>query len=275
MVEHRTIPHTHVTQPFLRAVIRIPPRLFTNSGLNEQEGTPKASHHIAFYNSCAISTQTVVEFNTRNRTNRGWIGSSGERGFQRSRQRRKGGSTLANFSRVVGFTQHRRLKSIAQLQLMIVYLRKQIEILTHTSSKPWLKPSDRFFFSILTAYRSRWQDGHVERLIGRIRRERLDRLMIACETYLREGIHPLLQYSMDSPGDQQGLTRTETGPGRRADRQRGCRERAASLLFQKRRVRNTQQSIAHLLLSWAEGNPFPLWVTCNTSARISAHYPLL
>ena len=38
---------------------------------------------------------------------------------------------------------------------------------------------------ILTAYRSPWQNGYVERLIGSIRRECLDHLIIINETHLR------------------------------------------------------------------------------------------
>jgi len=37
--------------------------------------------------------------------------------------------------------------SRTQLQLEIVYLRKQLEILARTFAKPRLRPSDRFFFS--------------------------------------------------------------------------------------------------------------------------------
>jgi putative transposase len=48
-------------------------------------------------------------------------------------------------------------KSRTQLQLEMVYLRKQLEILTRTSAKPRLRPSDRFFFSILTNIFSSWK----------------------------------------------------------------------------------------------------------------------
>ncbi len=51
----------------------------------------------------------------------------------------------------------RFLKSRTQLQLEIVYLRKQLEILTRTSAKPRLRPSDRFFISILTGIFNSWK----------------------------------------------------------------------------------------------------------------------
>lgn len=48
-------------------------------------------------------------------------------------------------------------KSRTQLQLEIVFLRKQLEILARTSRKPRMRPSDRFFFGILTAIFSSWK----------------------------------------------------------------------------------------------------------------------
>ena len=52
----------------------------------------------------------------------------------------------------------RFFKSRIQLQLEIVFLRKQLEILARTSTKPRLKPSDRFFFSILTDVFGSWKE---------------------------------------------------------------------------------------------------------------------
>jgi len=51
----------------------------------------------------------------------------------------------------------RFFKSRAQLQLEIVYLRKQLEILTRTSPRPHFRSSDRFFFSRLTSIFSSWK----------------------------------------------------------------------------------------------------------------------
>ncbi|MDP2886980.1 MAG: integrase core domain-containing protein [Ignavibacteria bacterium] len=48
-------------------------------------------------------------------------------------------------------------KSRTQLQLEIVYLRKQLEILARKSRKPRIRPSDRFFFGILTSILSSWK----------------------------------------------------------------------------------------------------------------------
>jgi hypothetical protein len=49
-------------------------------------------------------------------------------------------------------------KSRTQLQLEIVYLRKQLEILARTTAKPRLRPSDRLFFSILTDVFISWKE---------------------------------------------------------------------------------------------------------------------
>jgi hypothetical protein len=48
-------------------------------------------------------------------------------------------------------------KSHTQLQLEIVFLRKQLDILARTSAKPRLGPSDRFFFSILSGIFNSWK----------------------------------------------------------------------------------------------------------------------
>ena len=47
---------------------------------------------------------------------------------------------------------------------------------------------------IVTSYRSPWQNGYVERLIGSIRRECLDHLIIINETHLREILHDYIRY---------------------------------------------------------------------------------
>jgi transposase InsO family protein len=47
---------------------------------------------------------------------------------------------------------------------------------------------------ILTAYRSPWQNGHVERVIGSIRRECLDHMIIANETHLRGILQSYVHY---------------------------------------------------------------------------------
>ena len=52
----------------------------------------------------------------------------------------------------------RILKSRTELQLEIVYLRKQLEILARSSAKPRFRPSDRFFFSTLTDVYSSWTE---------------------------------------------------------------------------------------------------------------------
>ena len=47
---------------------------------------------------------------------------------------------------------------------------------------------------ILTAYRSPWQNGYVERLIGSIRRECLDHLIIVSESHLRGILQRYIRY---------------------------------------------------------------------------------
>ncbi len=58
-----------------------------------------------------------------------------------------------------------------------------------------------------TAPRSPWQNGHVERLIGSIRRECLDHLIIFGEAYLRRVLHDYANYYNG--------TRTHLSPGQR------------------------------------------------------------
>jgi putative transposase len=48
-------------------------------------------------------------------------------------------------------------KSHTQLHLEVLFLRKQLEILTRTSPKLRLRPSDRFFFGVLTNFFSSWK----------------------------------------------------------------------------------------------------------------------
>jgi transposase InsO family protein len=70
---------------------------------------------------------------------------------------------------------------------------------------------------ILTAYRSPWQNGYCERLIGSIRRECLDHLIIMNESHLRAILQSYIRYynTQRTPEGEQRLTRTETSPGRR------------------------------------------------------------
>ena len=52
----------------------------------------------------------------------------------------------------------RFFKSRIQLQLEIIFLRKQIEILTRTSRKPRLRHFDRLFFSTMTTVFDSWKE---------------------------------------------------------------------------------------------------------------------
>ena len=45
-----------------------------------------------------------------------------------------------------------------QLQLEIIFLRKQLEILSRTSTRPRLRPSERIFFSAMTDAFSSWEE---------------------------------------------------------------------------------------------------------------------
>ena len=49
-------------------------------------------------------------------------------------------------------------KSRTQLQLEILFLRKQLEILTRKSPRPRLRPSDKYFFSVLTTVFTSWKN---------------------------------------------------------------------------------------------------------------------
>ncbi len=52
----------------------------------------------------------------------------------------------------------RFFRSRIQLQLEIIFLRKQLEILARTSTRPRLRPSDRIFFSVMTDVFSSWKE---------------------------------------------------------------------------------------------------------------------
>ena len=61
------------------------------------------------------------------------------------------------------------------------------DVFTQTVSALGIRP-------ILTAYRSPWQNGYVERLIGSIRRECLDHLIIVNESHLRRILQSYIHY---------------------------------------------------------------------------------
>jgi hypothetical protein len=44
------------------------------------------------------------------------------------------------------------------LHLKVIFLRKQLEILARTSSRPRLRPSDRIFFNVMTDIVSSWKE---------------------------------------------------------------------------------------------------------------------
>ena len=93
------------------------------------------------------------------------------------------------------------LKSRTQLQLENVFLRKQLELLNRTKKKIQIKNRDRDYRfgklfkknvsdfginEIVTAYRSPWQNGYFERVIGSIRREFHDHVIVLNENHLRK-----------------------------------------------------------------------------------------
>ena len=49
-------------------------------------------------------------------------------------------------------------KSTSQVRLENIFLRKQIEILTRTATRSRLRPSDRFFFSVMTDFYRSWKE---------------------------------------------------------------------------------------------------------------------
>jgi transposase InsO family protein len=61
------------------------------------------------------------------------------------------------------------------------------DVFTRTVSALGIRP-------ILTAYRSPWQNGHVERVIGNIRRECVDHLIIMNEGHLRKVLNLYIHY---------------------------------------------------------------------------------
>jgi hypothetical protein len=50
------------------------------------------------------------------------------------------------------------LRTTTQVRLENLFLRKQIEILARTSTKPRLRTSDRFFFSTITGVFDSWKE---------------------------------------------------------------------------------------------------------------------
>jgi hypothetical protein len=89
------------------------------------------------------------------------------------------------------------LRTTTQVRLENPFLQKLLEIAARSSPKLKIRPTDRFFLGLLTdlpeswrdatwtAYRSRWQNGHIERLIGSIRHERLDHVVVLNASHLR------------------------------------------------------------------------------------------
>jgi hypothetical protein len=47
------------------------------------------------------------------------------------------------------------LRTTTQVRLEHLFLRKQMEILARMSTRPRLRPSDRFFFSVMTDLRGK------------------------------------------------------------------------------------------------------------------------
>ena len=50
------------------------------------------------------------------------------------------------------------LRSTTQVRIENAFLRKQLEILARTSTRPRLRPSDRVFFSVMTDVFSSWKE---------------------------------------------------------------------------------------------------------------------
>jgi putative transposase len=66
---------------------------------------------------------------------------------------------------------------------------------------------------VVTAVRSPWQNAYAERLIGSIRRECLDQIIIGNERGLRRVLHAYVEYCLevsDSPVARQGCARPAT-----------------------------------------------------------------
>jgi hypothetical protein len=91
----------------------------------------------------------------------------------------------------------------------IVFLRKQIEILQRINPKLKINKSDRLLFSImkdiLVNWKEKifivkpetvikWQNGYVERVIGSIKRECLDNIIVMNDDHLRNILNDYVSY---------------------------------------------------------------------------------
>jgi len=88
-------------------------------------------------------------------------------------------------------------KSQARLEAEIVFLRHQLNLLRLWLLKNLSRRSTAFQSDIRdrpTAPRSPWQNGYIERLIGSIRRECLDHVLVMGEAHLRRILSAYADY---------------------------------------------------------------------------------
>jgi len=100
------------------------------------------------------------------------------------------------------------LRSLLVPRLVLVTenlaLRQQLLVLRRSTKRPGLRYRDRFFWvslshlwrdwrSILVIVKP-WQNPHAERLIGSIRRECLDHVIVFSETHLRQILREYFDY---------------------------------------------------------------------------------
>ena len=115
-----------------------------------------------------------------------------------------------------------RLKSRESLEAENPVLRQQVIVLSRKSpTRVRLWNIDRLLLGIRdrpTAPRSPWQNGHVERLIGSIRRESLDHLVVFDEAQLRR---VLKNYASNYNQVRTHLSLDKNAPDFRRPRKRG------------------------------------------------------
>ena len=83
-------------------------------------------------------------------------------------------------------------KTRTQLQLENVFLRKKLEILLGSLFSQ--NVSDFGIREIVTAYRSPWQNGYCEKVVGSILREFLDHVIVINEKHLRKLLKEYFHY---------------------------------------------------------------------------------
>ena len=93
------------------------------------------------------------------------------------------------------------LKSERQLRLENLALRQQVAMLQQSVKRPRVSAVDKIFWilfsrieEVISAPRSPWQNPYVERVIGSIRRDCLDHVIVFNERHLRRILRDYFNY---------------------------------------------------------------------------------